>query len=1461
MEFNEKQQFIEEIKGISEEMNKSLIFNDIIRAITELMINLDKFVTGDKPNLRTMSLLKPATIAMYKTIINSTPEEVLNKTYANAKGIKAVKPDNIKDILQTMSDIETNGIGYSCSSKLEVIDVSTFEHVHNELSNKFNANGDRLLNIPNFLDDEENEQTEEEMESGDDIIDGDILEDEEIGDDDLADILEDGDIISDEELSDEEELGDPEILDMEETKEESDNEVTDEELIKRLKAVWGEQLRSVVNSILTSYDKLYASGYALQVPRGLLTNAGIIKSTGDGTRKVNGDLVNSLKVYDCVVQVLGEKFSNYSMVGEEPTISAIESNPKIYTDWHLALAFGHFKFGNGLKKYLLDKYPNEYTEGTVVAKKWEHVREWAKHKLEEYFYKAYIEKGVTDNPEDVRQNMVIVENVNNVMSASLKNVIVVLEDQKAVNFKIRVCLDRAIDTTAIKNTLEDALNVGQSRLINVDLPEAYKEGVVAFNIIYNKKSYFSQALYAYQVVDILKEKNILPSWRNVILGKKTNGEIFTKNFKDNNNPFYAMYGSMGSGKGVMTLNLLASALADDCIVMYMDSKPDSSTGLAEIVWKQGKDGLIYNGVDLGVTLEELVPGCPRDMNVLSAMSEIPDGVFVDEGQKAKFLKVNTYLRGLELWRDICVERAQVAIHGGKLDKWLVVVFDECQMFAGIEREVVDVIERAANEIKKAKRKDNAYASDSAYLFCDRWISWRKILESKLTEMPTAAGRKADMTAFFIWQTAAFPKDSVNGSLLASFLQHFNSKLTKIVGRGAAQAYAAKEFGSSDLKSQKNGVTWYDEKFTGEVGGYWAIGTDVNSNDAMTVFRPFNVYASVGGNSRDLLIKNAQAQGLEESDLIGVSLLEDGSVNPLIGFEDYTNKLLEGTGKDIASQISSGLTEVNNILANGGFGVNAHQYIYSIYNPESDKHIIENMKVAMGRDASVPDLGSEIGAQEDADEAIKDFRKLGIERESDRDFVEFKLKGLIKVKQLIKFDINQNQASEYFQKFVYKHAVRNNFKYDDEKSLTSAAIVFSNVVYICQNFDVMDIDDILNIYTVKMDRGGVDRTNAILATGIIKDLMNGDLAFDTPPTKERMVEYLRSTMKEDNKSQFNFEHEEMSGQASGDYDSNIDIESIFNNKKFTAYEDDIPVSSDAEMSFENGDVSNIRFSSDNGNIIFDTSRINSNNTRYVNDDSLNIMAPDKINMSSDNTRNLLSTLFGTRNELKRRNKLILKEIAKAVGGKHMVIRLAFIGNQVLIGNKTFDVSSMTNNEYGIAIEDIINIHEVIREFPNIKKLVVDTNIMQNIIYEYGDEVTGIAELFNSTANLREFGIYTYNSNKPIIFKRENFANTTNAMKAILEEESAKMKIDQLATAKATRVRPTQINRCWNGTKKYGGQAWNKALDSMFNAKTVGGRFKGFAGNSLLALGTIAFGGIASIGNQGVIGIKSLFSRDK
>lgn len=723
-----------------------------------------------------------------------------------------------------------------------------------------------------------------------------------------------------------------------------DIKADEKEQIEALKKSWGGKLKPVIQGIMDSYDKLYKSGYGLEIPSGILTDKGIVKSTTSGNLVFTGDRANDIEVFRALQDVTGNAFKLYAQEDDaEPNIATIAGaggQPVNYVNMHIRFMFGHIRYCTGrlsLKRYMTEHNIVTKSEsakgkqGTVNPSdtkiiRYSDIRGWIKEVLEDYFYKAYIESDVTD---DITQdNIEKTNNINELMTNSLKNVVAVVGRKNGVNTRLRICTNNPINVQTLISSLTNKLNVGTSSSVVIKQMGEYKDGVVDVNIVYNDRVYSQDSLFAYQVMDILKEQGIKPSWDNVILGKKDDGTIMTYNFKDSKNTVYAMYASSRSGKGVMTLNLLASALADGCKVMYIDAKPDMGSVLADVAWKDGLDTAVYNGrLGKGKETIESRGNCIRSEEPLASADKIPEGIFKTYEQKRDFILLVTYLRGLELLFDVAAERASNFDAMDKND-WLVAVFDECEALSSTEAVIMNALSSAEASIKSktdANGKKINPNTDPAYQFIHNFREWGELLKAKAITCFKATFGYAKVTVFFVWQSSLYTNNGeCRPSVLRDIIELASAQMVKIVGRGAMQNYASNTFGSPT--SVKEGK-WYDTRFSGENGGFFAIGKNVNST-AMKVFRPFNVFSDA--NHRDLIIENAKTAGLSEQDLIGTQLNEDGSVKKEVGFEGYVNLMLGQYGLTISEQLNIAYTYLNNFVTSNGKGSSLNDYMYNAH---------------------------------------------------------------------------------------------------------------------------------------------------------------------------------------------------------------------------------------------------------------------------------------------------------------------------------------------------------------------------------------------------------------------------------------------------------------------------------------------------------------------------------------------------
>jgi len=750
--------------------------------------------------------------------------------------------------------------------------------------------------------------------------------------------------LGEDEEDNEKPVNDKEVIVDKTTDTENKKDSTSDISLEEIKNIWKSKIDVAIKSILTTYSALYESGYGLVSPSGILTNNGIIKSTTNGEMEFTGERPIDIEIFNAIKEVTGNRFTNFASTEEKIDINRImkNSNTMTYTGQHLKYMFGHIKFctnESSLKRYMtknkillpseaksksdLSGYKINDSETKII--KYSIMEGWIKESLEDIFLKAYKEAGIgIDITPDVINKA---NTVNSLLSKTLKNVIVVAERKKGVNTRLRISSDDLININKLIDIITKRLNVGASRLIKINKIGEYKDGVLDVNIIYNDRSYSQDVLFAHQVLDILEEQEIVPSWNNVILGKKDDGTIMTYNFKDTKNPIYGLYAGTRSGKGVMTLNLLASALADGCKVVYIDGKPEIAMTLGDIAWKAGLDACVFNGLEVNPNngLENR-GNCVRQSDRFASIEHIPDNIFKTEDELKTFMLTVQYLRGIEL----VIKMAKDRMDKCKPEDWLVVVFDECEQFASQEEHLNNVLNKAYENRKKAidpsddkgSRKINI-TKDPAAIFIDDYKMWREKLESDfLTGVKSAFG-KGNITLFFVWQSSKFPNAYKNTSSLAAMVESSRSKLIKIMGRGAVEQGGSNDFGNATtLKDMK----WYDNKFTGNAGGYFAIGGDIKGS--MQVFRPFNIYSD--SNGKDLILTNAAASGISKEDLVGSQLDEDFNVIPEVGFEGYTNKLLGRMGLSAAQQLNIGFQYANKSVINLGLGKSLLDFMYDAH---------------------------------------------------------------------------------------------------------------------------------------------------------------------------------------------------------------------------------------------------------------------------------------------------------------------------------------------------------------------------------------------------------------------------------------------------------------------------------------------------------------------------------------------------
>lgn len=722
--------------------------------------------------------------------------------------------------------------------------------------------------------------------------------------------------------------------------------LTDSE-VKGYTDLYGAKLDSAINGILLAFDRLYKSGYEVCTPSGILTNTGTLRTYTDGHIGYDGDIASDIDIYDIIVKALGGKFKYFTDYNSEIDVNDLLNTQKevIITDIHLQALYGHIKPWKNSKSLRVCATNSNVEHDGIKIRKWTDLRRVLRDRIKKLFLEAYKINGV--GYDTAKNNNVyndykdLVDKINRKLSRQLKNVVIVSERKPKVNTRIRMCSDDVLNLELLQKELIAGLNIGTARNTNVEIGSS-ADGVYEINIIYNDKAFKTDALFAWQVLDTLEEQGIRPSWDNVVLGKNADdGTILTYNFKNREFPIFDLYAGSRSGKGVMTLNLLASALADNCKVMYVDCKPEIAITLGDIAWKNGNDAFVFAGPDtnLNQPLEDR-PGnnCVRTLNRFYDLENLPEGLFgkndTDENtngdvetRKRRFAQVVHYLKCMEVLLHMVRERMDKCSN----DDWVVAVFDECENFAASERMVISDFERTYERRKKTKvvgddgkEKKINETTDPVCCFINDFNDWRNELVSRFESGVTAGFGKANISLIFVWQSSRFPGKFTGFSTIAKMVDKGRNKAIKILGKGAIISEGSNDFGNNTVV---NKLAWYDERFKGEVGGYFAIGSNIQGN--MHVFRPFTIYTDA--NNKELAVSNAKTIGLTEEDLYGVSIDPNtGQMYPEVGFEGYTNKLLGRFGLTAGQQLKVGWDYVNNFMQQKGLPGTC-EYIYDVHN--------------------------------------------------------------------------------------------------------------------------------------------------------------------------------------------------------------------------------------------------------------------------------------------------------------------------------------------------------------------------------------------------------------------------------------------------------------------------------------------------------------------------------------------------
>nr|WP_308545928.1 hypothetical protein [uncultured Lachnoclostridium sp.] len=143
-------------------------------------------------------------------------------------------------------------------------------------------------------------------------------------------------------------------------------------------------------------------------------------------------------------------------------------------------------------------------------------------------------------------------------------------------------------------------------------------GVGTLTYIINWQEFLDEILFAHKQYT---DYGVKPSLTEAVLGLRMDGKPLTVNLIEANKILTTILAGSGSGKGVMTMSLLASLFGAGGSVVYLDYKPDIAGMLWDLEREYAGDGLKLLALDVGKEKHETTGSTPIRTGPLNLLPE------------------------------------------------------------------------------------------------------------------------------------------------------------------------------------------------------------------------------------------------------------------------------------------------------------------------------------------------------------------------------------------------------------------------------------------------------------------------------------------------------------------------------------------------------------------------------------------------------------------------------------------------------------------------------------------------------------------------------------------------------------------------------------------------------------------------------------------------------------------------
>lgn len=738
------------------------------------------------------------------------------------------------------------------------------------------------------------------------------------------------------------------------------------------------------------------------------------------------------------------------------------------------------------------------------------------------------------------------------------SIILVNEFDQEKAFRLKICcqslskaglLDKLTETIINSNPLQKDLTDYQ--IMNNEIIG----GVLQTLVVVDAAKYRGEINFAYKTLGKLLNSGGSIDLRHAIVGTDLSGNPVEVNLENNAYVSMGIVAGTRSGKGVLTMSLIASMLAAKCPVVYLDYKPD----MAGTFWRLERQ---YGVKTLAID------GQTSKLNGLTPVRNYQAGYGIPSALRDEIsdkLNVMPYIKGIQIMNLLGLARVS-----GKLNKSrkMFFILDEAQQCS---KQIDDNRKEIETLRDKNKPKGKSEPSEE-YLYLEKLSKLYSSVGQSATTFLNTNGGLGNMGALVLGQQAN--AQEWKGPLGALMLKCS----LKFLGTGTI---GGSQYG---LNNKIKGV--------GMIGtGYFGLSTsNTPTEESTTVLKTtlvlndadFDVNTMKGGDFSGSLLKNITNEEIK-NDVINNDMIvsskneiainagyQIGEANPLVGFPGLIEFIGNNTGDfDIREVLGAGYKEVENLLNLLGIvgedcpykdvegymysaredslftsgqltnALNNNMTIYSYLsdgiNESKDGLIPEESDSEEDEKDNVINMGasSELDETDESEETLDfgdDNSSNNITNENAYDSFGSNKQEVIEVpafnktRNLINNDYNSDILAEYMNKYkIVQRLKYNQFDYRDRdprknNGIIIASIIISNYVYITTKLELQQYEIIGMCYD-RINAGQDKDYRWSLLLGFIDDLKSGNLQYDEVPSEEIMRQWIKKYNPRSNRSDY------------------------------------------------------------------------------------------------------------------------------------------------------------------------------------------------------------------------------------------------------------------------------------------------------------------------------------------------------